>query len=80
MSQKHWLVQSETIRLLWKVLFALLALLLFADLFIHQHEVFGIEGSFGFFAWYGFFTCVAMVLVAKLLGVLLKRTDTYYED
>ena len=32
-----------------------------------------------FYAWYGFGTCVLMVAGAKLLGVLLKRPDSYYE-
>jgi hypothetical protein len=27
---------------------------------------------------YGFFSCAAMIVVAKLLGLLLKRPDTYY--
>ena len=43
------------------------------------HPGFGIDGTFGFYAWYGLGTCVAMVLFAKGLGVLLKRRDTYYE-
>ena len=36
-------------------------------------------GIFGFYAWYGLGTCVAMVLFAKGLGVALKRRDDYYE-
>ena len=37
------------------------------------------ESWFGFNAWYGFGTCVAMVVAAKLLGTFLKRNDRYYE-
>lgn len=75
----HWLVRPQTIRRLWMIFIAILVLLLLPDFIIHQHAHFGIEASFGFYAWYGFVTCVAMVVVAKLLGIFLKRKDTYYD-
>jgi len=37
-----------------------------------------VDASFGFYAWYGLLTCMAMVLAAKALGVWLKRRDDYY--
>ena len=80
MNELHWLVRPRTIRLLWIVFIAVLALTLFPDFFIHPHAYFGIDGSFGFFAWYGFVTCAAMVAVAKVLGIFLKRKDTYYDN
>lgn len=76
---KHWLVQPRTIRRLWVVFGVILGLTVVAGPFVHQHVYFGIEDSFGFYAWYGFVTCVAMVVVAKLLGIFLKRPDDYYE-
>lgn len=76
---KHWLVRPRTIRLLWVGFGVILALTVVAGLFVHQHVYFGIEDSFGFFAWYGFVTCVAMVVLAKLLGIFLKRPDDYYD-
>lgn len=76
---KHWLLRSENIRKLWLVFIAILLLTLIADLFVHQHQYFGIEDSFGFYAWYGFVTCVVMILLAKLLGVFLKRPENYYQ-
>jgi hypothetical protein len=51
-----------------------------SELLIHKHEYFGIDGSFGFSAWYGFITCAAMVVAAKILGYLLKRGEDYYDD
>jgi uncharacterized membrane protein len=78
--QKHWLVRPDTIRLLWIGFILILLITVFPDFFIHQHVDFGIEGSFGFYAWYGFFTCVAMIVVAKILGIFLKRKDTYYDQ
>ena len=76
----HWLLRPETIRKLWFTFYLILAITLLAGLFIHPHAYFGIDGSFGFYAWYGFITCVAMVLFAKLLGLFLKRPEDYYSS
>ena len=75
----HWLVKPETIRRIWVVFGVILAALVAGDLLVHHHEHFGIDGVFGFYAWYGFGTCVLMVVGAKLLGFLLKRPDGYYQ-
>jgi hypothetical protein len=76
----HWLARPGTIRLLWVLFGAILAALVLADLAVHHHRLFGLDGTFGFGAWYGFAACVALVLGAKLLGAFLKRPDTYYDD
>ena len=75
---KHWLLRKNNIRKLWILFIAILVLTVVAGMFVHQHEAFGIEDSFGFYAWYGFITCVGMVLFAKLLGFFLKRPEDYY--
>lgn len=79
-SQDHWLVRPETIRLLWWVFIAVLVLTVLGDLVVEHHPHFGIDGSFGFAAWYGFASCVVLVAFAKALGAFLKRPDTYYDD
>lgn len=76
----HWLVKPDTIRKLWIVSIIVLALTVVADLFVKHHPHFGIDGTFGFGAWYGFVSCVVLVLGSKLLGVFLKRPDTFYEN
>lgn len=76
----HWLTRPETIRKLWILFAAILAVTVLADLFVAHHPHFGLDGTFGFGAWFGFASCVALVLFAKLLGVFLKRPDTYYDD
>ena len=75
----HWLVRPRTITRLWIGFAVVLAALVLGDFVIHPHPGFGIDGTFGFHAWYGLGACVAMVLFAKGIGVLLKRRDTYYE-
>ena len=76
----RWLLRKENIRTLWIIFIAILVATVIAGLFVHQHESFGIADSFGFFAWYGFITCVGMVVFAKLLGFILKRPEDYYEQ
>ncbi|ESR22759.1 hypothetical protein [Lutibaculum baratangense] len=77
--QDHWLVRPASIRKLWAGFIVVLALTVLADLFVEHHPHFGIDGTFGFGAWYGFISCVAMVFFSKGLGLLLKRRDDYYE-
>ena len=53
--------------------------LFFADAFYHKHAHFEIEHLFGFYGVYGFFVCVALVLIAKWLRAILMRPEDYYE-
>ncbi len=80
MSRKHWLVRPGTIRILWIAFAAILAALVAAGVFVRGYAYFYIDGIFAFNAWYGFLTCVAMVVAAKVLGVFIKRQDSYYDD
>lgn len=76
----HWLQRPETIRKLWRIGSVVLTAVFLLDFVIAKHPYFGIDGTFGFYSWYGLGTCVAMVVFAKLLGVFLKRGDDYYDD
>ena len=76
----HWLARPENIRKLWIVFIVILALTVMADFFVHHHPHFGIDGTFGFGAWFGFISCVVLVVFSKALGSILKRPDTYYDD
>lgn len=58
---------------------AALVLLVAVDPLVHGHPKFGVDGSFAFYAWYGFGASIALVAVAKVVGVFLKRRDTYYD-
>ena len=78
--QDHWLARPTTIRKLWWVFSAVLALTVAAQLLIYVKGYFGADGWFGFGAVFGFLSCLAMVLVAKALGFVLKRPADYYDD
>ena len=77
---EHWLVRPTTIKLIWRISIAVLALTVLAQLFITVKGYFGVDGWFGFGAVFGFLSCVLMVLVAKLLGLFLKREENYYKE
>lgn len=66
--------------MIWRLFLVVLALSIAAQLFIEAHPHFAFEGLFGFNAIYGFLACAALILVAKGLGVFLKRRDDYYRD
>ena len=76
----HWLVRPATIRKLWIGSSIVLALTVLAQLVFKVKGYFDADGWFGFGALFGFGSCVAMVLVAKALGVVLKRDENYYDE
>ena len=76
----HWLTRPDTIRKLWWVFAAVLALTVLAQLLVYVKGYFTVDGWFGFGAVYGFISCLLMVLFAKGLGVFLKRPNDYYAE
>ena len=74
----HFLYRPRTRRLLWWCFAVILALTLLAQLVFYVKGYFGVDSWFGFAAVYGFLSCLAMVLFAKALGIVLKRPVDYY--
>ena len=75
-----WLARPRTIRFLWRCFLAILALTVLAQAIWPVHGKFGIDGTFGFGAWFGFVSCIALVLGSKALGAILKRPEDHYES
>jgi hypothetical protein len=75
----HWLVRHSTIALLWILFIAILVSTTLLDALVVHNSYFGIDGTFGFGAWFGFASCAVLVLFAKALGGVLKRPDRYYD-
>ena len=75
----HWLVRPKNIKLLWRGFLGILALTVLAELLAHMHPHFGIDGIFGFHAFFGFIACVVLILGSKAIGTFLKRPDSYYD-
>jgi len=76
----HWLARPENVQRIWIFFAAILGATVVAQALIKVKGYFGIDAWFGFAAGFGFLCCVAMVLVAKALGFILKRNDHYYDD
>jgi hypothetical protein len=75
-----WLARPATIRLLWRIFWVILALTVAAHALIKVKGYFGIDAWYGFGAAFGFLSCLLMVIVAKGLGLLLKRDENYYRE
>lgn len=78
--EPHLLVRRGTIRVLKMASAAALALVVLAELVVERHPYFDMDRPFGFYAWFGFGACVAMVLVARVIALVLKRVEDYYRD
>ena len=75
----HWITRKENIIKLWIGAIFLLILLVVAQLIFPITGHFPIESWIGFAAWFGFISCVVMIIFAKVLGVLVKRSEDYYK-
>ncbi len=75
----HWLVRRRTIKGLWIAFIFVLSITVLLDLFVRHDTHFWLDGTYAFGAWFGFASCVALILLAKALGTFLKRPDTYYD-
>ncbi len=76
----HWLVRQSTIRLLWIIFVIVLAATVMLDLVIEHHSYFGLDGTFGFGAWFGFVGCMAMIFFARRSVPSWRSPDTYYDN
>lgn len=63
-------------RLVWSVLAGVLALT--PEFLVERYRYVDID-RFGFYAWFGGGMCALMLLVALLVGKLIKREDDYYD-
>ena len=78
--KKYWLDNPRNVKKIIYVLYLVCALLLLADFGYHKHTHFEFEGWWGFFGLLGLVAYVALVLAAKVVRVLLKREEDYYDQ
>ena len=76
---QHWILKTENIKKLWIVSIILLTFLVLIQIIFPIKGHFEIEGWIGFGAWFGFIACVLMILFSKLLALLVKKSEDYYE-
>ena len=77
---EHWLMRPASIRALWGGFIAILLLVLLAALPFGRDAHFALERLFGFYALFGFVACAALIVLAKAIALVLKRSDTYYDE
>jgi hypothetical protein len=76
----HPLTRPGTIRRLWWAFSGVLAITVLSQGVFDVKGYFTVDGWFGFGAVYGFLSCLAMVLFARVLGKVLKRPVNYYRE
>ena len=72
--------KPATRKLLWVLLWGACAVSVLLEFFVHRHPHFKADAIFGFYALLGFVACIAMILLAKFLGIFLKVGEDYYDD
>jgi hypothetical protein len=60
------------------ILYIICLLLFTLDFILHRHVTHSWEELTGFYAIFGFVSCVSLVLIAKLLRKILRRKEDYY--
>lgn len=76
-----YLDKPENIKTLKRLFYAILVILVLADFFIHREkQEFFWDGIPGFSAFYGFISCVLIIVVSKYIGhAFLMKEEDYYE-
>lgn len=69
----------KNVKRLLALFYSILVFLLIIDPFIDKHAEFSWEEIPGFFAVYGFVSCVLVISIAGLLRVFVKRNEGYYD-
>lgn len=77
-TRTHWLDEPRNIKLIKRGGIVVLTLTVLAEFVVNLHPHFESESWFGFHSTYGFIACTLMIGGAKLLGLVLKRPDTFY--
>ena len=76
---QHWILKKGSIKKLWICSVLLLITLVLVQTIFQIKGHFEVESWLGFGAWFGFLACVVMILFSKLLGMVVKKPEDYYE-
>ena len=79
MEKRHLFDDPGNVKRLLRGFFVVCAGLLAVDFFYPRHAARPWEGSFGFYALFGFVACVALVLIAKEMRKIVMRREDYYD-
>lgn len=63
-----------------RIAIVVLVALVLLDLVVHHHQYFGIDGTFGFAAWFGILVTFTLILLALAVGSLFRAPEGTYDD
>ncbi len=69
----------KNVKKLLVIFYCSLVILLISEFFIHPHPAFSFEHVKGFSAVYGFFSCVLLIFLAKILRLIVMKKENYYD-
>ncbi|HIL81569.1 MAG TPA: hypothetical protein EYG54_09970 [Myxococcales bacterium] len=75
----RWLERPGSVLAIIRALALVCSLVVLADFFYEKHGHYSWENFPGFYAIFGFVSCVVLVLVATRLRKILKRDEDYYD-
>jgi archaellum component FlaD/FlaE len=76
--KKYIFDDHKNVTRLLRGLYLICIILFILDFFISRHPNNQLETIWGFYALYGFISCVVLVLLAKWMRKFLKRSENYY--
>jgi hypothetical protein len=76
---ERWLDRKTNIKKIYKFVWILCGLLILIEPFVHKHATWEFDSLLGFYGVFGFVGCVALVLIAKVLRIFLKRPENFYD-
>ena len=77
--EKHLFDKPHNVKRILRSLYVICALLFAMDFIVARHMMHSWENLGGFYAIYGFVSCVLLVLIAKWLRTFLMRPENYYD-
>ena len=75
----YWLERPGSVGKVIRALVGICIAVVAADFFYEKHGHYSWENFPGFYALFGFVSCVALVLAATQLRRILKRDEDYYD-
>ena len=77
--KKYLFDNPQNVKRILYFLYGTCVLLFALDFVIHRHTSHSWETLWGFYAIYGFVSCVVLVMVAKWMRTFLMRPEDYYD-
>jgi len=78
--KKYWLDETKNVNKVVYTLYGICLGLICLDFFYHKHPHFGFESWWGFYALYGLFGSISLVMLSKAMRIVLKREEDYYDE